>query len=189
MDVVLYPGDAILTGVFQAVSIGTTTGFTTTDYHNWPGFLPVLLLFTSFIGACAGSTGGGMKVIRFLLLLKQGFREVKRVIHPNAIIPIKVGGNPLPDRVIEAVWGFFASYVAIFVIILLILMLTGLDQISAFSATAACINNLGPGLYEVGPNYASLENVAKWVLCFAMLLGRLEIFTLLVLLSPAFWRR
>jgi len=188
MDVFLYPGRAVLHGIFQAVSIGTTTGFTTQEYHNWPGFLPVLLLFTSFIGACAGSTGGGMKVIRFLLLLKQGMREVKRVIHPNAIIPIKVGGNALPDRVIESVWGFFSAYVAIFVIILLILMLTGLDQISAFSATAACLNNLGPGLYAVGLNYAGLEDPAKWVLCFAMLLGRLEIFTLLVLLSPAFWR-
>ena len=189
MDVFLYPERAVLHGIFQAVSIGTTTGFTTQEYHNWPGFLPVLLLFTSFIGACAGSTGGGMKVIRFLLLLKQGMREVKRVIHPNAIIPIKVGGHALPDRVIESVWGFFSAYVAIFVIILLILMLTGLDQISAFSATAACLNNLGPGLYAVGLNYAGLEDVAKWVLCFAMLLGRLEIFTLLVLLSPAFWRR
>ncbi|MDH5407995.1 MAG: TrkH family potassium uptake protein [Gammaproteobacteria bacterium] len=188
-DVIIFPEDAILSGVFQAVSIGTTTGFTTAEYHNWPGFLPVLLLFTSFIGACAGSTGGGMKVIRFLLLLKQGMREIKRVIHPRAIIPIKVGDTALPDRVIEAVWGFFATYVAIFVVIMLILMLTGLDQISAFSATAACINNLGPGLNEVGSNYASLTDVAKWVLAFAMLLGRLEIFTLLVLLSPAFWRR
>ncbi|MDH5178467.1 MAG: TrkH family potassium uptake protein [Gammaproteobacteria bacterium] len=189
MDVVLFPGEAILKGVFQTVSIGTTTGFTTDEYHNWPGFLPVLLLFISFIGACAGSTGGGMKVIRFLLLLKQGIREIKRVIHPNAVIPIKIGGSPLSDRVVDAVWGFFSTYVAIFVIILLILMLTGLDQISAFSATAACINNLGPGLNEVGPNYATLEDTAKWVLCFAMLLGRLEIFTLLVLLTPAFWRR
>ena len=189
MDVFIYPERAMLHGIFQAVSIGTTTGFTTHEYHNWPGFLPVLLLFSSFIGACAGSTGGGMKVIRFLLLLKQGFREVKRVIHPNAVIPIKVGGVALPNRVIDAVWGFFAVYVAIFVVILLVLMLTGLDQISAFSATAACLNNLGPGLNEVGLNYATIEDPAKWILCFAMMLGRLEIFTLLVLLSPAFWRR
>ena len=180
---------AILHGIFQAVSIGTTTGFTTQEYHNWPGFLPVMLLFTSFIGACAGSTGGGMKVIRFLLLLKQGMREILRLIHPNAVLPIKVGGKPLPDRVIAAVWGFFSAYVAAFSIILLILMLTGLDQISAFSATAASMNNLGPGLNEVGLNYDGLQDTAKWVLCFGMLLGRLEIFTLLVLLTPAFWRR
>lgn len=183
------PENALLHGMFQAVSIGTTTGFTTHEYHNWPGFLPVLLLFTSFIGACAGSTGGGLKVIRFLLLLKQGMREILRLIHPNAIIAIKIGGKPLSDRIIQAVWGFFSAYVAAFSIILLALMLTGLDQISAFSATAATMNNLGPGLNEVGLNYASVNDTAKWILSFAMLLGRLEIFTLLVLLTPAFWRR
>ncbi|MCK4864351.1 MAG: potassium transporter [Gammaproteobacteria bacterium] len=183
------PERAFLHGMFQAVSIGTTTGFTTYEYHNWPGFLPILLLFTSFIGACAGSTGGGMKMIRFLLLLKQGMREVKRLIHPNAVFVIKIGGKPLSDRIIQAVWGFFSAYVAAFVIILLALMLTGLDQISAFSATAASMNNLGPGLNEVGSNYAGVNDAAKWILCFAMLLGRLEIFTLLVLLTPAFWRR
>lgn len=189
MDVFIYPERALLHGVFQAVSIGTTTGFTTHEYHIWPSFLPVLLIFTSFIGACAGSTGGGMKVIRFLLLLKQGFREITRVIHPNAVVTIKIGSKPIPDNVIKSVWGFFAAYVATFSIILLMLMLAGLDQISAFSATAACINNLGPGLNEVGSNYASLNNAAKWILTFTMLLGRLEIFTLLVLLTPAFWRR
>jgi len=183
------PGQAALHGIFQAVSIGTTTGFTTHEYHNWPGFLPVLLLFSSFIGACAGSTGGGMKVIRFLLLLKQGKREIMRVIHPNAVITTKVGGKPIPDHVINSVWGFFSAYVAMFSVILLLLMLTGLDQVSAFSATAAAINNLGPGLNEVGANYASITDPAKWILTFTMLLGRLEIFTLLVLLSPAFWHR
>ena len=183
------PERALLHGIFQAVSIGTTTGFTTYEYYNWPGFLPVLLLFTSFIGACAGSTGGGMKMIRFLLLLKQGMREIKRLIHPNAVFVIKIGGKPLSDRIIQAVWGFFSAYVAAFVIILLALMLTGLDQISAFSATAAAMNNLGPGLNEVGLNYAGVSDAAKWILSFAMLLGRLEIFTLLVLLTPAFWRR
>ncbi len=182
-------GSAILHGVFQAVSIGTTTGFTTHEYHTWPGFLPVLLLFTSFIGACAGSTGGGMKVIRFLLLIKQGMREIMRVIHPNAVITTKVGGKPIPNHVITSVWGFFSAYVASFSIILLLLMLTGLDQVSAFSATAAAINNLGPGLNMVGANYASITDAAKWILSFTMLLGRLEIFTLLVLLTPAFWRR
>ena len=181
--------ETLLHGIFQVVSIGTTTGFTTQQYHLWPGFLPVLLLFTSFIGGCAGSTGGGMKVIRFLLLLRQGMREVLRVIHPNAVLTIKIGGKATPTRVIESVWGFFSAYVATFSIIMLILMLTGLDQITAFSAVAATMNNLGPGLGEVGLNYASLEPVAKWVLCFAMLLGRLEIFTLLVLLTPSFWKK
>lgn len=180
---------SLLHGVFQVVSIGTTTGFTTSNYALWPGFLPVLLLFASFIGGCAGSTGGGMKVIRFLLLLKQGMREINRLVHPNAVIPIKIGGKPLPERVIDSVWGFFATYVAIFSLILLLLMFSGLDQVTAFSAVAATMNNLGPGLGDVALNYASLPAIAKWGLCFAMLLGRLEIFTLLVLLTPAFWRK
>jgi trk system potassium uptake protein TrkH len=189
MDVFIYPQSALLHGFFQTVSIATTSGFTTQDYFSWPGFLPVLLLFSSFIGACAGSTGGGMKVIRFLLLIKQGLREVMRVIHPNAVVTLKVGGKPLPDPVISAVWGFFSAYVAIFSIILLLLMQTGLDQVSAFSATAAAINNLGPGLNEVASGFTDISDTAKWILIFAMLFGRLEIFSLLVLLTPSFWRR
>lgn len=180
---------SLLHGVFQVVSIGTTTGFTTSNYSLWPGSLPVLLLFASFIGGCAGSTAGGMKVIRFLLLLKQGLREISRLIHPNAVIPIKIGGKPLPTRVIDSVWGFFATYVAIFSILLLLMMVAGLDQVTAFSAVAATMNNLGPGLGDVALNYSSIPDFTKWVLCFAMLLGRLEIFTLLVLLTPAFWRK
>jgi trk system potassium uptake protein TrkH len=182
-------GDALHHGVFQAVSIGTTTGFTTAAYFHWPGFLPVMLLFTSFIGGCAGSTGGGMKVIRFLLLFKQGMREITRLVHPNAQIPVKIGNKPMPERVIEAVWGFFAIYVVCFTVMMLVLLATGLDQVTAFSAVAACLNNLGPGLGDVGFHYADINVTAKWVLCLAMVLGRLEIFTLLVLLSPAFWRR
>jgi trk system potassium uptake protein TrkH len=181
--------NALHHGLFQAVSIGTTAGFTTAEYFNWPGFLPVLLLFTSFIGGCAGSTAGGMKVIRFLLLVKQGVREITRLVHPNAQISVKIGNKPMSDRVVEAVWGVFAAYVAAFTTMLLILMATGLDQVTAFSAVAACMNNHGPGLGDVGFHYRDINDIAKWVLCFAMLLGRLEIFTLLVLISPAFWRR
>ncbi len=183
------PGGALHNGIFQAVSIGTTAGFTTAEYHNWPLFLPVLLLLTSFIGGCAGSTGGGLKVIRVLLLLKQGGREIKRLIHPNAQFAVKVGNKPLPSRVIDAVWGFFSLYVVCFCVMSVILAATGLDFVTSFSAVAACMNNLGPGLGDVGLNYASINDAAKWVLCFAMLLGRLEIFTLLVLLTPAFWRK
>lgn len=180
--------DAIIDSLFQTISIATTTGFTTTSYQNWPSFLPVLLLFASFVGACAGSTGGGMKVIRIVLLFKQGMREVKRLMHPNAIIPIKIDHKPVQERVINAVWGFFATYVAIFGFLMLLLMATGLDQITAFSAMAACMNNLGPGLGDVSAHYGDISNQAKWILSFAMLLGRLEIFTLLVLFTPAFWR-
>ncbi len=182
-------GHALHNGIFQAVSIGTTTGFTTAEYHYWPGFLPILLLLISFIGGCAGSTGGGMKVIRFLLLLKQGGREIKRLIHPSAQIPVRVGRNVMNDRVVDAVWGFFSLYVVCFCVMSVVLAATGLDFVTAFSAVAACMNNLGPGLGEVGSNYVAINDVAKWVLCFAMLLGRLEIFTLLVLLTPSFWRR
>lgn len=181
--------DAITKGIFQAVSIGTTAGFTTADYSVWPGFIAIVLLFTSFIGGCAGSTGGGIKVIRFLLLVKQGLREIMRLIHPSAQIPIRVGSKTITPRVVEAVWGFFALYVASFTFMYLALALTGLDLMTSFSAVAASINNLGPGLAGVGLNYASLNDPAKWILCFAMLLGRLEIFTLLVLISPAYWRK
>jgi len=182
-------GRAISRGVFQAVSIGTTAGFTTADYSLWPGFVAILLLFTSFIGGCAGSTGGGIKVIRFLLLIKQGMREISRLIHPNAEIPVRVGGKVIETRVVEAVWGFFALYVGCFVVMYLALSLTGLDLMTSFSAVAASINNLGPGLSSVSSNYAGLNDPAKWILCFAMLLGRLEIFTLLVLFSGAYWRK
>ncbi len=176
-------------GIFQVVSIATTTGFTTAEYVNWPGFLPVLLLFASFVGGCAGSTGGGMKVIRVLLLLKQGLRELARMVHPHAMLPVKVGKKTIPPRVIDAVWGFFATYVLLLALMLLMLMATGLDQETAFSAVVACLNNLGPGLGDVSGNYSSLTGVQLTLLCFAMLLGRLEIFTLLVLLTPGFWRK
>ena len=130
-----------------------------------------------------------MKVIRLVMLLKQGRREIMRLIHPNAVIPIKLGNKPVSSQILDAVWGFFAAYVALFSLMLLALLLDGLDQVTAFSAVAACMNNLGPGLGDVGDNYANLSNFAKGVLSFAMLLGRLEIFSLLVLLTPAFWRR
>ena len=184
----IFFSDALHAGLFQVISIGTTAGFTTAEYFAWPGFLPVLLLFVSFIGGCAGSTGGGMKVIRFVLLIKQGHREIMRLIHPNAQIPVKVGQKPMPDRVVQAVWGFFAAYVGSFVVIMLFVMATGLDQVTAFSAVAACMNNLGPGLGGVGANYVDINDPAKWALGFAMLLGRLEVFTLVILFSRAFWR-
>lgn len=181
--------DAARQGIFQAVSIGTTTGYTTTEFFLWPVFLPVFLLFVSFIGGCSGSTGGGIKVIRFLLLLKQGARELFKLIHPNAQVVVKVGRKPMSDRIIDAVWGFFAAYVALFILMMLLLMMAGNDQVTSFSSVAAAMNNLGPGLAEVGANYASINDFSKWVLCSAMLLGRLEVFTLLVLFTPTFWRR
>ncbi len=181
--------ESVLRGVFEVISIATTTGFATADFAHWPLVLPFLLFLIAFIGGCAGSTGGGMKVIRILLIYKQGAREVKRLIHPNAVIPVKLGNKPVPDRVLEAVWGFFSVYMFMFVFMLLGLLATGLDQVTAWSAVGACINNLGPGLGDVSFHYGDLNDTAKWILCFAMLLGRLEVFTLLILFTPTFWRR
>ncbi|HEB83248.1 MAG TPA: potassium transporter [Gammaproteobacteria bacterium] len=182
-------GDAFREGLFQAVSISSTSGFVTAEYAQWPVFIPVLLIFSSFVGGCAGSTAGGIKVIRILLLLKQGLRELMRLIHPNAEVVVKVGRQPVNNEIIDAVWGFFATYVFLFVIMMLILMFNGVDQITAFSAVAATINNMGPGLGDVAITFASLSDVNKLVLSFAMLIGRLEIFTVLVLFMPAFWRK
>jgi trk system potassium uptake protein TrkH len=174
--------------LFQAVSISTTGGFTTTDFSAWPSFLPILLIFSSFIGGCAGSTAGGLKVIRVLLLFIQGKREVDRLIHPKAVYSVKLGERAIPSRVVEAVWGFLAAYAVVFVVIMIGLIGTGLDNITAFSATAAALNNLGPGLGSVAGTYAQVSDAGKWLLMTAMLFGRLEIFSLLVLFSPAFWR-
>ena len=181
-------GEALNHAAFQAVSISTTAGFTTDGFSTWPLFLPILLIFSSFIGGCAGSTGGGMKVVRVLLLFLQGRRELNRLVHPRAVYAIKLGRRPVEDRIVEAVWGFFAAYAVVFVVIMLSLILTGMDNISAFTATAACLNNLGPGLGEVAANFGAIPDASKWILIVAMVFGRLEIFTLLVLFTPAFWR-
>ena len=180
--------DSLIHGLFQAISITTTTGFTTQNFAVWPSFLPVMMLFFSFMGGCVGSTGGGIKAMRLMLIYKQGVRELKQLVHPNAVIPLKVGRRRVEAAVVSAVWSFFAVYMSAFIIILLLLMATGLDFTTAFSAVAASLNNLGPGLGEVAANYGAINDVAKGLLCFTMLLGRLEVFTLLVLFTPMFWR-
>jgi trk system potassium uptake protein TrkH len=173
---------------FQVVSVMTTTGFSSAEFSVWPGFIPIMLICIAFIGGCAGSTCGGMKVIRIMLLYRQASREIRRLIHPHAVIPVKIGGRKTPPTVMDAVWGFFFLYVASFVMITIALNGVGVDPVTAYAAAAACITNLGPGLGEVSANYASLNSTAKVILSFAMLMGRLEIFTLLVLFSPSFWR-
>ena len=183
------PLEAVTRGVFQVVSVATTTGFTTAAFDAWPGSLPTLLIFSSFIGGCAGSTAGGMKVVRWLLLYRQGVREIKRLVHPSAEIPVKLGDRAVPPRVVESVWGFFAIYVVVLGTLILILTATGLDARSAFAAVAATLNNLGPGLGEVANGFGTVSDVAKWASICAMLLGRLEIFTILVLVTPTFWQR
>jgi len=181
--------EALRYGLFEAISITTTTGYGVANFSNWPSLLPVLLIMGSFMGGCAGSTGGGIKVIRVLLLYKQGAREIKKLIHPSAIILLKIGNKPVPERVIEAVWGFLGVYLLLFILLMLGVNATGLDFETSFSAVAACLNNLGPGIGSVSDHYGEISNGAKWILCLAMLLGRLEIFTLLVIINPMFWRR
>ncbi|MDX9739675.1 MAG: potassium transporter TrkG [Gammaproteobacteria bacterium] len=176
-------------GIFAAVSMMVTAGFTSTDHHLWPLFVPLLLLMASFVGGCAGSPAGGLKVFRVLLLMKQVGREVRRLVHPNAAFFIRIGNQDANAEVIDAVWGYFSLYMFSFVAMTVVLNMSGMDMVTAFSAVAACINNLGPGLGEVAHDYAELDGGAKAILCAAMLIGRLEIFTLLLLLTPGFWRK
>ena len=183
------PNEEILfVGVFQLISILTTTGFTTTEFHLWPSFLPFFLILLSFFGACAGSTGGGIKMGRILIMSQQIVREIYRLIHPNAVLPIKTKKHKIPERVTDGIWAFFGIYFFIFYVMVLLLLANNLDYITAWSATAASFNNLGPGLGAVAENYADLNAMSKAILCSGMLLGRLEVFTLLVVLSPTFWR-
>ncbi|MCC5795084.1 MAG: potassium transporter [Chromatiales bacterium] len=181
--------EAATKGLFQSISIMTTTGYTSAGFAAWPGALPVVLLLASFVGGCAGATTGGMKVMRWILLYNQGIREVLRLVHPSAELPVRIGRTPVPPRIVESVWGFFSVYVVVFALMMTLLLADGLDQVTAFSAVAATLNNLGPGLGEVAAGFGELSDRAKWVGILGMLLGRLEIFTLLVLVSPAFWRR
>ena len=174
--------------LFQAVSISTTTGYTTSDFAAWPSFVPVLLISASFMGGCAGSVGGGLRVARVLVLYLQGKRELKRVVHPNLVYPIKWGKNVLDERVIGSIWAFFSAYILVFLICLLGIIACGVEPFNAFNAVLASINNLGPGLGAVSSNMLAIPDSAKWILTIAMVCGRLEIFTLLALFTPAFWR-
>jgi trk system potassium uptake protein len=180
---------ALRASAFQAISIQTSTGFLTEDFSTWPAALPTLLILSTFLGGCAGSTSGGMKMIRWVMLWKQGNREVVRLLHPSSVVSVKLGDKPVQSRVIEAVWGFFAVYVLCFGVLLVALLATGQDQVTAFSAIATCINNTGPGLGNVTANFTSISIAGKWICIVAMLLGRLEIFPLLVLITPEFWKR
>ncbi len=183
-------GSSLRQGVFQTISFATTTGFVTQDVSQWPAAAGTILLLAAFAGGCAGSTAGGIKLVRVLMIYLQGMREVRRLIHPNGVFPIKLGKTPVSDRLIESVWSFFSVYVLLFFLSVTVIMLASdLDFLTAFSAVGATLNNLGPGLGEVAYNYVGLDASVKWVLMFNMMLGRLEIFTLLVLLTPAYWRR
>jgi len=182
---------ALRYAAFQVSSIITTTGFVTADYDKWPSFSKKILLLCMFLGAMAGSTGGGIKIMRIMLLAKHCYQEIFRIIHPHAITSVKLGGRPVPADILNSVWGFFILFLGCFIVASLIMAYMGLDMISAFASVAASIGNIGPGLGLVGPakNYFAIPLTGKWVLIFCMILGRLEIYTVIVLLMPEYWRK
>lgn len=183
--------EALRTSAFHVVSVATTTGYASTDYAQWPVFAPVLLIFLGCFVSCAGSTGGGIKLVRMVLLIKQARRELVRIVHPRVVNPVTLGGAIMPTSVMTAVLGYMLIYGAATMGLTMVLLFTGLDIVTAFSAVVATVNNIGPGLGEVGPasNFGVLNSFQIWVLTFAMLLGRLELLTVLVLFTGHFWRK
>jgi trk system potassium uptake protein TrkH len=176
---------------FNVVSIATTAGFSSVDYNQWPVFAPLWMLFLASFATCAGSTGGGMKMIRAVLLFKQVFREILRTLHPRVVRPVKLAGVPVENQVIFAVLAWVFIYVSCVILLTLLLTASGLDVVSAFSAVVACISNTGPGIGQVGPatTFAVLSDFQTWVCTVTMLLGRLELLTLIIVLTPAFWQK
>ncbi len=175
--------------VFVVVSVVTSTGFGTVDFAHWPDFLPILLIYASFVGGCGGSTAGGMKVLRVLLMVKQGALEIRHLIHPRAQLPLRLGRRVVDNELARSVWGFFALYTFALAVLTLLMIHAGLAPVDAFSAVATCLNNMGPGLGEVAYNFQSVGELGKLLGVVAMLLGRLEVLTILVILSPGFWQR
>lgn len=182
------PANAFRDSAFQVVSVMTTTGFTTANWSEWPLFAPLLLAMIAFVGGSAGSTAGGLKVVRIMLLYKQGIREAFHLIHPRAMHPVKIGGRVVEEPVLNSVWGFYSLYILSAIILTGLAMSAGLDLESAFGAVMATLNLVGPGLGEVAVTFATVPDFVKWIGIFAMLLGRLEVFTLFILMTPAFWR-
>lgn len=176
---------------FSVVSVATTTGFATVDYALWPMFAPVTMLALCCFATCAGSTGGGIKLVRSLLLQKQALRELTRIVHPRAVVPVTFGGAVVSPQVLSSVMAFMLIYGFVLTATGMLLLLSGLDPVTAFTAAVACINNTGPGLGQVGPasNYQGLTDFQTWVCTVAMMLGRLELLSVLVLFTPHFWRR
>ena len=189
----VYPtlGTSFRHSAFQVISIITTTGYGTSDYERWLPLPQLLLLCSMFVGGCAGSTSGGIKCMRVLLLFKQGYRELFRLIHPRAVRPVKMGERIVKPEILCGVWGFFILFLGLFVVATLLLAATGVDVLTSFSAVVACIGNIGPGLGSVGPteNFAHIPVAGKWVLTLCMLLGRLEVYTVVVLFVPEFWKK
>ncbi len=181
-------GESLRHGTFHVVSNITTTGFTSTGFFTWPGFAPMLLILIGFIGGCSGSTSGGLKIVRVVILFRQGAREMLQLVHPKGRFVVKLGHTSVPGQVLAAVTGFCTLYVFSYVVMALLLAAVGVDLVTAWSAVAACINNMGPALGVAGPHFRDLNDAAIWICSFAMILGRLEVFTVLILFTPAFWR-
>jgi trk system potassium uptake protein TrkH len=188
-----YPGfwTALRYASFNLVSIATSSGYSSTDYAQWPMFAPLWMMFLTAIAASSGSTGGGIKMIRTLVLFKQAGREFLSLLHPAVVNPMKIGGLVVPNNIVFSVLGFIFLYFMTIATLIFVLLISGMDFITAFTAVLASVNNCGPGLGSVGPssNYAGLTDFQTWVCTFAMLVGRLEIFTVLILFTPHFWRR
>ena len=182
---------ALRYGAFNTISVATNTGYSTVDYAQWPVFAPLWLMFLGTFVACSGSAGGGIKMIRAMILFRQMTREFSMLTHPNAVSPLKINHRVVPNQVVFAVLAFFFAWLATLVFVTLLLTFSGLDVLSAFSAAVASLNNIGPGLHEVGPatTFAILTDFQTWVCSVTMLLGRLELITVLAILTPAFWRK
>jgi trk system potassium uptake protein TrkH len=189
----VYPefGTALRHGAFNVISIGTTAGFVTANYELWPAFMPVWLIFLSCITCSTGSTGGGIKMFRTLLLVRHARRELKLLVHPSAVIPIRIAGHAIPDRIAYSVLAFIFLYFITIVVLTFAMLATDLDLVSSFSAVVASVNNMGPALNKVGPagNFSVLSDVQTWICSVAMLVGRLEIFAVVVLFTAHFWRK
>jgi len=184
-------GSSLRGAVFQVISITTTTGFCTEDFDLWPSFSKLILLMLMFVGGCAGSTGGAMKHVRVLILLKHGLREIRRLIFPGAVLPLRVSGRAVPNEVVTNVLGFFLLYMLVFVVATLLVAVHGVGFVTSFASVAATLGNIGPGFNGVGAvqNYAHLPPLVKVILTICMLIGRLEIYTVLVLFVPRFWKK
>jgi trk system potassium uptake protein TrkH len=189
----VYPtiGESLRHVAFSTVSMASTTGFVTVDFSTWPVFAPMWMLFLTCVTCCTGSTGGGIKLFRALIMIKQFFREMFVLVHPSAVAPLKIAGSVISGRIVNSVLAFVFVYFMTVVVLVFAMLATGMDFISAFSSIIASINNTGPGLGVVGPaaNYASLSDVQTWICTLAMFLGRIELFTFLILFTRSFWRK
>ena len=182
-------GHVLVVSLFNVISLATTTGFISAPFSTWPTYIPVLILLLAIIGGCAASTTGGIKVLRVLLLYKQSKREMQRLLHPNAVIPIKFGNHILPEPILQSMWGFISAFIALFLTLMVAFMALGNDFATSFSAITAGLANAGAGIGTISVTFDQLNTGSKWLLMFAMIAGRLEIFSLLILFLPQFWQR